>query len=310
VSPGPRLGDRDAVRAREDPALAARVVAETRLPGLTSGSALLRGADTLLAVHDDAFRVSRIALPTLAVTPFVLAGDGEPLPKSRKPDFESAVLGPRGELWLLGSGSTPMRCALARVDLVAATVAFVERPDVYGCVADALALAIRPNIEGAVVEGGRLRLFHRGVGAQRSAIVDLPLAVLDGAPPVALGAQWFDLGALDAVRLGFTDAAIAPAGAPGEMPGKLLFVAAAEDTEDAVADGAVTGSVIGVIDHAGARTRARWTRLAAAYGSPWRCKVEGIALDDDLRGAWVLTDADDPARSTVLGRIELGGFAS
>ncbi len=305
------------VGARDDRTLVARVVAATPLPGVTSGSALLRIGDTLIAVHDDAFRVSRIALPTLAVTPFVLAGDGAPLAKISKPDFECAVLGAGGEIHVLGSGSTPNRCVLARLDPHAARVAFAARPDVYRCVADALALATWPNIEGAIADGERLRLFHRGVAAQRSAIVDLPFAVLDGAAPVALGAQWFELGELDGVPLGFTDAVVSA--------GRTLFVAAAEDTVDAVADGAVTGSVIGAIGAIGATGKtgvtgmtgvtagsgtavARWTRLVAADGTPWRYKVEGIAIDEDLRGGWILTDADDPTIPTVLGRIELTGF--
>jgi hypothetical protein len=297
----------DAVPAREDRLLSARVVAATPLPGVTAGSALLRMAGTLFAVHDDAFRVSRIALPTLGVTPFVLAGDGAALPKSRKPDFECALFGADGEIHVLGSGSTANRCTLARIDLRESCVSFADRPEVYRRVTDALALATRPNIEGAIADGERLRLFHRGVGAQRSAIVDLPLAVLDGAAPEPLGAQWFELGDLDGVRLGFTDAAVAA--------DRTLFAAAAEDTADAVADGAVTGSVIGVINLIGAHGRAnpaepRWTRVLGADGSPWRCKVEGIAIDEDLRGGWILTDADDPAIPTVLGRIELGGFAS
>jgi hypothetical protein len=303
--------DIDTVRAREDRMLGARVVEETPLAGVTSGSALLRIGATLIAVHDDAFRVSRIALPTLAVTPFVLAGDGAPLAKIRKPDFECALLGAAGEIHVLGSGSTPNRCTLARIDPHTSRVSFAERPGLYRCVTDALALATRPNIEGALADGERLRLFHRGVAAQRSAIVDLPLAVLDGAAAVSLAAQWFELGDLDGVRLGFTDAAATAR--------RTLFVAAAEDTEDAVADGAVTGSVIGVIEvsavsgaigaiGASSSTLARWTRLVGADGTPWRYKVEGIAIDEDLRGGWILTDADDPAISTVLGRIELAGF--
>jgi hypothetical protein len=297
----------DAVPAREDRLLGARVVAATPLPGVTAGSALLRMAGTLFAVHDDAFRVSRIALPALEVTPFVLAGDGAPLPKSRKPDFECALFGAAGEIHVLGSGSTVNRCALARIDLRASSVAFADRPEIYRCVADALALETRPNVEGAVADGERLRVFHRGVGAQASAIVDLPLAVLDGAAPAPLGAQRFELGELDGVRLGFTDAAAAA--------DQMLFAAAAEDTVDAVADGAVTGSVIGVLGQIGARGRAgreqpRWARVLGADGSPWRFKVEGIAIDEDLRGGWILTDADDPAIPTVLARVELRGFAT
>jgi hypothetical protein len=305
-----------AVRARADRTLAARVVTQTSLPGITSGSALLRVGADLIAVHDDAFRLSRIALPTLAVTPLVLAGDGAPLAKKIKPDFESALFGADGVLHLLGSGSAPGRRTFARVDVRNFAVSFAERADVYRCVQDALASPAPPNVEGAVVTGERLRLFHRGVGVAPSAIVDVPLAVLDGGAPSALGVQTFRLGELDGVALGFTDAALT-------ADGRLLFVAAAEDAADAVADGPVSGSVIGLIGLIGeagpmgsiepigsdaGRAAARWTRIVGAGGEPWSYKVEGLALDDDLRGAWILTDADDPGAPTVLARLELRGF--
>src|SRR5215831_8808439 len=113
----PRL-DVDAstpIRASADPALGARVVAARPLPGITGGSALLDIDGRLLAVHDDAFRVSWIA-PSFAVTPLVLVGDGDALAKADKPDFEAAVRTGDGAVHLLGSGSTPLRCVLARID--------------------------------------------------------------------------------------------------------------------------------------------------------------------------------------------------
>jgi hypothetical protein len=38
-------------------------------------------------------------------------------------------------------------------------------------------------------------------------------------------------------------------------------------------------------------------------------KVEGLAVDDDLRGGWLITDPDDPTRSAELCRVELDGIA-
>ena len=65
----PRSGDLAMgapVRALEDRALSARVIATYRLDNVSGGSALLRvRSDLLLAVHDDAFRVSLIALPSI-----------------------------------------------------------------------------------------------------------------------------------------------------------------------------------------------------------------------------------------------------
>jgi hypothetical protein len=287
------------IRATEDRALTAQIVEFHALEGVTAGSALLRIGARLLAVHDDAFRVTWIDPARFGLTPLVLRGEGRALPKSRKPDFEAAVRTEEGDVYLLGSGSTSRRCTFARIDLDSGVVALQDRAEVYRCVQDALELKTRSNIEGAIVRGERLSLFHRGSGGAPSASVDVPIGVLDGAAPRALAAQTFDLGELEGVRLGFTDAVSVSAH-------RAIFAAAAEDTPDAIADGPVAGSVLGIFEDPAS---ARFTRLIAPDGGPCRSKVEGLAVDDDLRHAWVLTDPDDPRLPTQLGRVELQGFA-
>jgi hypothetical protein len=280
--------------------MSARVVAEHPLHGVTAGSALLTIGDRLLAVHDDAFRLSWIDPRNFEVTPVAIAGDGAALPKSSKPDFEAAVYAEHSHaVYLLGSGSTEARCKILRVALDSGGIVIMERPDLYAYLQEALGLATRPNIEGAMLDGGRLVLFHRGVGGAASGRVVLRADALEGphlemlAPPDTL-----TLGALDAVPLGITDAT-------GSFH-RTLFVAAAEATRDAFADGAVTGSVIGEIDE----RRARYTRVLLADGTPFRGKLEGLVVDDELGSGWGLTDADDPALPTTLCRLELAGFGS
>ena len=91
------------VRALEDPSLAALVVASHPLPAVTGGSALLEVDGRLLAIHDDAFRVSWIDRTSFAVTPLLLVGDGAALAKPNKPDFESAVRTPDGAVHVLAA---------------------------------------------------------------------------------------------------------------------------------------------------------------------------------------------------------------
>lgn len=266
------------------------------LAGVTNGSALLRiGADRLLALHDDAFRVTWIRLPAMDLAPLVLRGGGASLPKALKPDFEAAVLA-GDTVYVLGSGAAPNRCSIATIDLTAGAIEIVDRPKLYDRMHDALPGGTRPNIEGAVRAGDRLLLFHRGVGTP-NAVLELPFGTLSGAEPRVLDTVVVELGAFDGVPLSFTDAALL-------TDGRIAFVAAAEDAPDAVADGPVTGSVIGVLeDRASA---ARWTPVTAPDGSPFRAKVEGLAID--ASGAWLLTDADDPSRPSLLARVALGGF--
>jgi hypothetical protein len=59
-------------------------------------------------------------------------------------------------------------------------------------------------------------------------------------PPVRTSVVRYDLGTMDGVPLGFTDAAL--------WRGGTLYTAAAEDSPDAVRDGRVAGTVVGVVD--------------------------------------------------------------
>ncbi|HEY5935328.1 MAG TPA: hypothetical protein VIU61_11850, partial [Kofleriaceae bacterium] len=91
---------------------------------------------------------------------------------------------------------------------------------------------------------------------------------------------------------GFTDAV-----ARGE---RVFYVAAAEASDDAIADGAVLGSQLGVID----RDSVRCAPLCDHDGAP--LKVEGLALIDD-RSGFVTIDPDDPDVPAPLYGIELHG---
>jgi len=287
------------LKAREDAALDARVDAVQILPGVTGGSALFRRGTDLMVVHDDAFRVTCIALPSFAATPQVLAGGGGALCKTEKPDFESAIQLDDGSVVLLGSGSTPMRCNLAFLDLARGSVRIVDRPELFDVLQRALGRDERPNIEGAAADNRCLLLFHRGSGGAHSAILELPPDALCGGKVQVAAVRRVDLGRLDGVTLGFTDVARLP-------DGRVMFLAAAEDAPDAIADGPVSGSVLGVLD--AALTEARWTRICQQDGEPYRQKAEGLVVDADGVAGWILTDADDPGIGAELGHLALRGF--
>jgi hypothetical protein len=104
----------------------------------------------------------------------------------------------------------------------------------------------------------------------------------------------YDLGAIDGVPLTFTDATLWRDG--------LLYTAAAEASPDAVRDGVVAGSAIGVIDDAG---RTRWTPLRDVDGGPFGAKVEGVAPGDDVDALWVVIDVDDPTVPSELCAVRL-----
>src|SRR5690606_6863194 len=122
---------------------------------------------------------------------------------------------------------------------------------------------------GALHLGDRLRLFGRGNGAAAggagpvSATCDLAwpafLAHLrdpEGTPPpLPREVVRYELGVVDAIPLGFTDAAA--------LGDRVLFSAAAEDSPDATRDGRVAGSAVGVIAADG---RTRWAPLTRPGG--------------------------------------------
>jgi hypothetical protein len=169
------------------------------------------------------------------------------------------------------------------------------------------------NLEGAACRGdGRIVLFQRGNGAPRAGLLpqdatcELELAELfsflerrgAGAPPRLFNVTQYELGSIAGVRLTFTDAA-----ASGE---KLLFLAAAEASADVIADGPVSGVVLGLID---GRAEARWTPIVDSAGRALCSKLEGLLIDPERPGrALAVSDADDPNAASELCELELVGF--
>lgn len=272
----------------------ARIVTMVPLANVHAGSALVWHAGRLLAVQDDAASAIWIDPASGRAERLVLERTGEQLVKSQKPDFEVAFRGPGRAITILGSGSTPLRRRGAIVDLDTHAVRIVD----YGKLFDAIekALGIVPNLEGGAPWQNVLRLFHRGCGADKSAIVDVNLDVLSGQVPHVLDVTPFELGDVDGVPLHFTDATIF-----GEC---IMYLAVAEDTPNAIDDGPIVGAAIGIIDARGAT----WTALIEPSGEGSRRKVEGIAIDPESGTIYGVTDDDDPDKPAELLTIRLTGF--
>jgi len=162
----------------------------------------------------------------------------------------------------------------------------------------------RLNLEGAVVAGPCLKLFHRGNDAPRgaayvNAVVELALdefsSWLDGAaPPRVASTTRVDLGAVDGVPFGFTDAVALDAE-------RVVVLACAEDSACAISDGAVLGARVGLLDSDA-------LRMADIYerdGSPTCLKLEGIErrIGSDFEFD-VVVDMDRPGDAARLGRLE------
>ena len=157
------------------------------------------------------------------------------------------------------------------------------------------------NLEGAAVAGGVLKLFHRGGERGDNAIIDVDLkglcdAIASGTAPgdeLVKRVGFVELGRLGGVPLGFTDASALP-------DGRLVFTAAAEETDDPRYDGAVTGSVVGVLSPDG--------RVLATF------RVKGLKLEGvhaEARGhdvhVTLVSDADDEKVAAPLHTAVLSG---
>ncbi len=317
----------EVVRGEEDRTLTARVVSRTPLlygagPDASldrpahvraaSGAAWAGGR--LAIVQDDALFVAFVD-PTcrrVEALPLPAGAGGERLfddrrgNKARKLDLEACVAD--GDLLVaFGSGSTRERERLVLLRGTEASLAHVPRW-YEGLRAHGDFAGSGLNIEGAILLGDVLRLFHRGNDAPRAgqspcdATCDVdwrPLLdhVARGTPPPTPGrVSRYDLGAIDGVRLGFTDAAL--------RGSEVWFLAAAEASPDAVRDGPVAGSVLGRIgdDHA------RWTRILDERGRPIRGKAEGLAFPPGDPGrAYVVFDHDDPEVPSEWTEIVVDG---
>ncbi len=272
--------------AEQRPGLKARIESVRPLAGVHAGSALVYYEGRLLVVQDDAASVVWIDIASGQTKLLVLEGTGEQLEKKHKPDFEVAFLGPGKEVTVLGSGSSPQRRRRVVIDLETGVVRNFDE----GLLFEALekALGVVPNLEGGAIWRNRLRLFHRGAGADRSAVVDVHLDVLQGKPAEILELSVVDLGAVGGVPLHFTDATICNE--------RLLYLAVAEDTPNAIDDGPVVGAALGFLE-AG---RAYWTPLLESSNEISIRKVEGIAIDSRSGTVYGVTDPDDPDKHAEI----------
>jgi len=320
-----------------DPGLSFRVIQRTPLhygagadealdrpPHVRAGSSLAWVGSRLALIQDDTNFLALVDPHTAAVEPVTLpAGKGglrqfDDLRgnKKHKLDLEACVTVDGGRTFLaFGSGSTERREKVVMVRALgseAPEVTLIELPALYHLLRSAPGFApSRLNLEGVVHLGDRLRFFSRGNGKERdgqkpvNATCDLPLDELlahletpDRVPPPSpADVVQYDLGDLDLVPLGFTDATLV-----GEA---IVYSAAAEASADAVDDGSVTGSALGIVDRAG---RARWAPLSDARGELFAGKVEGVVAAGAGAGFYVVLDADDPGAPSELCVVEAEGL--
>ena len=268
--------------------MTATILSENPLPGLPSASGVEIIGSVAYVIGDDSPVLYQLDSATLTPTGHILLFDAGVefvsgrLPKPNKPDLECMVAltwpDKRPGLLLLGSGSRPNRARgwFVPTEAPAPVPEAVDLAALYALLAGHLPAGVVLNLEAAATTATELLLFQRTVGRADAALLFvLPLAEtlafltsLTGASPPAVHQLVFELPLIEGCPAGFSGATFADG---------LLFVSASvENTADAVLDGAVLGSFVGVVDVvAGTATLAR---LAWADGRPYFGKVEGLAV--------------------------------
>jgi hypothetical protein len=311
-------------RARLDPDAQVRVVDRTALRfsatvaktvgtgWVRAGSSLVRFGKRLALIQDDALWLAWLDVDgELQAESLTTDASGERLfdDKRKKPDFEAAVAipGVSERLLVFGSGGLASRERVAVLSEGQA-VRLVEATELYASLRRELAfVGAQVNIEGAFVDGGRLVLCSRGNGARSAdstdATVELPLtelvayldAPLTTSVPRLGQVEQYQLGQIDGVSLTLTDAAF--------HHGQRYYVAAAEASADAIADGPVHGVSLGVLSE-----DPHYALIEDESGGLLREKVEGLTPVPDSDDWLAIVDADDVTKPSTLLRLRCHGL--
>lgn len=279
----------------------AEIVSVEPLVGVRAGSALVRHRERLLLAQDDDYTLFWVDLDATPVgTESVpLRHNNGAMPKSLKPDFEAAARLSDGRILVMGSGSAEPRRTVVLVDPHSNTFTTHDAGRLYDLVSEAVGHEI--NLEGVLEVSEGLLLFHRGNSGDGNATISFAVNPENPAAARVREVMRWDLGTVPGengqVALTFTDADV-------DVHGRHWYIAAAEDTPNAIDDGPVVGSAIGII----VDDQAHWAPITEPDGSVSCRKYEGLVIDDDLSGAWLVTDPDDENLHAELCRVRLTGW--
>lgn len=257
---------------------------------LSAASGLVWVGETLCVVADDDLHLAlfREGEPGRLIR--LLPGD---LPtdaaarKKVKPDFEILLALDDGRLLAMGSGSKKKR---KRGALIALSSSPLVTPIDLKPLFDAVEpLVPETNLEGAVIDGDRMRLFNRGNMAEPvTQIIETALSdVLSGKSMEARLAQALQLPERQGVPLTVTDACRLE-------DGHILLSAVSEVTDNSYADGELKGAAFVLLDSD--------LQVIALEDVDPLVKIEGIDAHCTVDGIQILcvTDADDPEQSASL----------
>lgn len=206
------------------------------------------------------------------------------LRKVSKPDLESMVLLPSGDLLCIPSGSEVNR----HQGMIIKADGSTKPINFRGLYSELRKSFSELNIEGSVIVGDWLRLFQRGNGKKnQNGTVDVNLKDLLMDKITISFVKHMVLGNHNGANLSFTDAALGN--------NQIYFLAVAENCESTYLDGEFKASAIGIMDLKG--------KILGLEPLNLKNKPEGLCIDTD--SFYVVTDDDDRSKPSQMFKGKL-----
>lgn len=273
----------------------AKILTRHLLADIPSASGIEAVGEDLWIIGDDSPHLFRLDTAFRVQDTFSLL-DGETrrvIPKKEKPDFEALALleiQSRKHLLILGSGSLPARETAVLFDLHTFTKTTHSLHPLYAALRKPAWIGdAELNIEAAVATDEKLFLFQRGNITGRNvmfewALTDFTESLLQH-KPLPVVPYFLTLPNLNGCGAGFSAACWKP------YHRQVLFAASVENTPNAIDDGEVLGSFIGILKPDDFNTPPQTALLRTETGDVFKGKVEGIAhFTGNL--AFAVTDSD------------------
>jgi hypothetical protein len=294
----------------------ATILRQLDLPNLPSASGVEIVGDTVYIIGDDSPYLYRLSVadlkPGQPLTLFETAhfSSGR-IDKAIKADLECLTIltTATGETGLLvcGSGATSARengfwVPISSASDSAATVYPVTLSGLYAHLRNSLPKGVTLNLEAVAATTTELLLFQRTVGsAVGNLVFQLPLSAtldylhhrsttLPTVQPIG-----FQLPTINGRPSGFSGACV--------YENQLFVTASVEDTADAILDGEVLGSFVGLLDLKQANKPVSFAQLQLPNAQPYRGKVESVAVRRQIatnRYELLLVTDDDLGGSTAV----------
>ncbi len=209
-----------------------------KILGIGAASGLWYQNNELFLIADNSTYLYQYSITAqkLYKTPLVTQPE-ENIPKQHKPDLE-AITAEKGQLVLLGSGSTGQRCRSFTYKMTSGKVTEKNLSYLFEIIQQQTTIPAEEfNIEGLIFDKNQMYLFQRGNGiAAKNGIIKIND---DIAHPNAVYYP-IVLPKINGVTTSFTDAVL--------VDGIIYFLAAAESSNSTYHDGEIAGSMLGTIN--------------------------------------------------------------